>query len=149
MKTISENRKLSFLYYVLDSVECGVSLLGSEVKSLREGKVNLNGCFISIRNRECFLKNCEISLYDKSSEKIDTKRDRKLLLHKSEITRLDQKVKEKGLTLVPSRIYFNDKGRVKLELCLCKGKNIIDKKQSLKEKDLKRDLQRELKSKNH
>ena len=149
MKTISENRKLSFLYYVLDSVECGVSLLGSEVKSLREGKINLNGCFISIKNGECFLKNCEISLYDKSSEKIDTKRDRKLLLHKSEIDKLDQKVKEKGLTLVPSRIYFNDKGKVKLELCLCRGKNTIDKKQSLKEKDLKRDLQRELKSKNH
>jgi len=149
MKTISENRKLSFLYYVIDSVECGISLVGSEVKSLRAGKISLNGSFVSIKNRECFLKNCEISLYDKSSEKIDIKRDRKLLLHKREIEKLDEKVKEKGLTLIPSRIYFNDRGKVKLEICLCKGKNTVDKKQSLKEKDLKRDLQREFKVKNH
>lgn len=149
MKIISENRKLSFLYYVIDSVECGISLAGSEVKSLRAGKVSLSGSFVLIRSLECFLKNCEIAPYDKSRFNQDSKRDRKLLLHKSEIKKLEQKVSEKGLTLVPSKIYFNDRGKVKVEICLCRGKNTVDKKQSLKEKDLKRDLQRELKGKNH
>lgn len=148
MKIISENRKLSFLYYVIDSVECGIALAGSEVKSLRAGKVTLVGSFVSIRSGECYLKNCEIASYEKSSFKLDTKRDRKLLLHKAEIKKLEQKVQEKGLTLVPSKIYFNDKGKVKVEICLCRGKNTVDKRQSLKEKDLKRDLQREFKVKN-
>lgn len=148
MKTISENRKLGFLYYVIDSVECGIALAGSEVKSLRAGKVSLSGSFVSIHGGECFLKNCEIASYENASIKLDVKRDRKLLLHKSEIKKLEQKVQEKGLTLVPSKIYFNDRGRVKIEICLCKGKNTVDKKESLKEKDLRRDLQREFKSKN-
>lgn len=149
MKTVSENRKLSFLYYVLDSVECGIALAGSEVKSLRAGKVSLSGSFVSIHSGECFLKNCEIASYDKASFKLAIKRDRKLLLHKAEIKKLEQKVQEKGLTLIPSKIYFNDSGKVKVEICLCRGKNTVDKKQSLKEKDLNRDLQREFKGKNH
>lgn len=148
MKTITENRKISFLYYVIDSFECGIALAGSEVKSLRAGKANLTGSFVSIHLGECYLKNCEIASYEKASFKLDTKRDRKLLLHKAEIKKLEQKVQEKGLTLVPSKIYFNDRGKVKVEVCLCRGKNTVDKKQSLKEKDLKRDLERELRVKN-
>ena len=129
-------------------MECGIALAGSEVKSLRAGKVSLVGSFVSIHFGECFLKNCEIASYEKSSFKLDIKRDRKLLLHKAEIKKLEQKVQEKGLTLVPSKIYFNDRGKVKVEICLCKGKNTVDKRVALKEKALKRDLQREFKVKN-
>ena len=147
MKTIIENKKIDFLYYKLDTVETGISLLGPEVKSLRLGKCSLNGAYISIVSGECFLKNCEIPLYDKSGEKLDVKRERKLLLHKSEILKLDQKVKEKGLTLVPSKIYFKNQ-KVKVEVCLCRGKNTVDKKQTLKERDLKREMEKEFKSVN-
>lgn len=147
MKTIIENKKIDFLYYKLDTVETGISLLGPEVKSLRLGKCSLNGAYISIIGGECFLKNCEIALYDKAGEKLDPKRERKLLLHKSEILKLDQKVKEKGLTLIPSKIYFKNQ-KVKVEVCLCRGKNTVDKKQTIKERDLKREMEKEFKSVN-
>lgn len=146
MEILASNKKISFLYSILEHVEAGIVLQGCEVKSLRQGKVSLNGSFISIVNGEVILKNCEIQAYTNADGKLDIRRERKLLLHKAEINKLDSKVKEKGLTLVPSKIYLKD-GLVKLEIALCRGKHSYDKKESLKQRDLQRELSRSYKVK--
>ena len=146
MEILASNKKISFLYSILEQVEAGIVLQGCEVKSLRQGKVSLNGSFISIVNGEVILKNCEIQAYTNADGKLDIRRERKLLLHKAEINKLDSKVKEKGLTLVPSKIYLKD-GLVKLEIALCRGKHSYDKKESLKQRDLQRELSQSYKVK--
>ena len=146
MEILASNKKISFLYSILEHVEAGIVLQGCEVKSLRQGKVSLNGSFISIVNGEVILKNCEIQAYTNADGKLDIRRERKLLLHKAEINKLDSKVKEKGLTLVPSKIYLKD-GLVKLEIALCRGKHSYDKKESLKQRDLQRELSQSYKVK--
>ena len=146
MEILASNKKISFLYSILEHVEAGIVLQGCEVKSLRQGKVSLNGSFISIVNGEVILKNCEIQAYTNADGKLDIRRERKLLLHKAEINKLDGKVKERGLTLVPSKIYLKD-GLVKLEIALCRGKHSYDKKESLKQRDLQRELSRSYKVK--
>ena len=147
MKLIASNKKAYFNYFVESSIEAGLSLIGPEVKSLRQGSAGLDESFVYIsRDLEVFVKNMFIKKFDYATNiHFDEKRDRKLLLHKSEISKLITKVKEKGYTLVPLKVYFKD-SKVKMELGLCKGKHTYDKKETLKERDVRRDLDRTLKS---
>lgn len=139
-----ENKKAYFDYEIIEKFETGIALVGSEVKSVRAGRVNLGDSFCFIENGEVFLKNCRISSYDKSTIfPPDELRSRKLLMHKSEIRRLIGKSREKGWAIVPLRIYF--KGRLaKVEIALAKGKRAYDKKQTIKERDSRRDMERQI-----
>ena len=142
-KLIAENRKARFDYSIEDSYECGIELLGTEVKSVKEGKISFPDSFAEIINGEVWVKNFHISEYVYSSIfNHDPDRPKKLLLHKEEIKRLNRKVEEKGYTLVPLSFYLKN-GRVKVNLGLCKGKKMFDKRDAIKERDNKRDLQRE------
>ncbi len=145
MKVICENKEARHEYFITDSLEVGISLDGGEVKSIRLGNVNLKDAYCSISSHGVFVKGMHIAVYDKSGayNVRDAKRDRRLLLHKSEITRLRSKVAEKGFTIVPLKLYFKQ-SLIKLELGVCKGKHTFDKKQVLKEYDQKRALEREL-----
>ena len=147
MKIIQDNKYARFEYYVENTYEAGISLDGGEVKSVRAGNVNLKDSFCLIANGEVFIKNMHIAVYDKagSFNVKDSKRDRRLLLHKSEINRLIGKVNEKGYTLVPLKIYFKD-SLIKVEIGLCKGKHTYDKKQVIKDRDLERNAKREIKN---
>ena len=146
MKIIAVNRSASFEYFIGDKYEAGIVLEGAEVKSLRAGKASLGESFCEIRGGEVFLKNMHIALYDKSGafSTRDSRKDRKLLLHRIEISKIVGKVNERGYTLVPLKIYFKD-ALIKVEVALCKGKHTYDKKQALKERDQKRALDREAK----
>lgn len=148
-KNVAVNRVARHEYFVLETLETGIVLSGSEVKSCRLGNVNLKDGFCMVEDGELFLKNVHFSVYDKGGAygTKDARRDRKLLLHKSELIRLFSKVSQKGLTLVPLRIYFKG-SLVKVELGLCKGKHNYDKKQSIMEKDVKRLAEREIKNYN-
>ena len=139
-----ENKKAYFDYEIIEKFETGIALVGSEVKSVRAGRVNLGDSFCFIENGEVFLKNCRISAYDKSTIfPPDELRSRKLLMHKSEIRRLIGKSREKGWAIVPLRIYFT--GRLaKVEIALAKGKRAYDKKQTIKERDSRRDMERQI-----
>lgn len=143
MKIIAINKSASFEYFIQEKYEAGVALEGAEVKSLRAGKASLNESFCEIRGGEIFLKNMHIAIYDKSGafSTRDARRDRKLLLHREEISKILGRVNERGFTLVPLKVYFKD-ALVKVEVALCKGKHTYDKKQALKERDLKRDMDR-------
>lgn len=145
IKQVAENRKAHFDYFIEERIEAGLSLYGSEVKSAKMGHINIADSFCFIDNGELILKNCHITPYEKGSfYNPDARRDRKLLLHKKEIARFIGKVREKGLTLVPLRAYFN--GRfLKIELGLCKGKKSYDKKETIKNRDLDRQAQRDIK----
>ena len=146
MKVISNNKKAFHNFFVSDLVEAGISLEGCEVKSLRLGGCNLDDAFIVIKNGEAILKNCYIKTYDKTSSFIpDTRRNRKLLLHKVEILKLEKKSKEKGFSIIPTKIYFKD-NLVKVEIGLAKGKKLYDKRASLKDKAVKREIDRAIKS---
>lgn len=137
MKIVATNRELNFKYEILDSVICGIVLKGTEVKSIREGKVNLKDGFALIRNGEVFLKNVYIAPYDKGNiNNVNELRDRKLLLHKEEIAKLSGKIKIGGITLVPHRLGFEGQ-YVKVELALCKGKKLYDKREDQKKKEAK------------
>ena len=146
MKVITENREARFEYFIEDSYEAGIVLDGGEVKSVRAGNVNLKDCYCSIVNGELFIKGMHIAVYDKAgSYNIkDSRRERRVLLHKSEINRLIGKVNQKGFTLVPLKVYFKG-SLIKVEIGLCKGKHTYDKKQTIKERDLDRSAKRELK----
>ena len=135
-KSILTNRKAYRDYEVLESLECGIELKGSEVKSLRAGKINLNDSFARIEKLEAFLYNAHISHYTEASYlNVDTDRTRKLLLHKNQIERIAGKLAQKGLTLIPLQVYFKDRGCVKLEIGLCKGKKLYDKRESIKRRE--------------
>ena len=146
MKVIAVNKQAPFEYFIGDKYEAGVVLEGAEVKSLRAGRASLGESFCEIRSGEIFLKNMHIALYDKSGafSTRDSRKDRKLLLHRFEISKIVGRVNEKGYTLVPLKIYFKD-ALVKVEIALCKGKHTYDKKQALKERDVKRAMDREAK----
>ena len=148
MKIISKNKKAFFDYQVLDTIEAGIVLTGDEVKSLRAGHINLTGSFATITKGELFLLNCHITPYDKAYRKDEdlASRTRKLLVHRKELNKLIGEVSQKGITLVPLKIYFNPKSKVKVEVGLCKHKKAAGKKQFLKEKDIKRETDRELKN---
>ncbi|MFQ5825415.1 MAG: SsrA-binding protein SmpB [bacterium] len=146
-KIITTNRKARYEYEILESMEVGIVLLGTEVKSLREGRANLKDSHASVREGEVFLHNAHISPYSHGSiNNHDPLRIRKLLLHKKEIKRLIGKVQEKGLTLVPLRLYFKN-GNVKVELALARGKKIYDKRRDIAKRDSERDIQRQLRHK--
>ena len=143
MKIITKNRKAKHDYHILETFEAGISLQGTEVKSLRLGRVNLKDSYASVREGEVFLEGVHISPYEQGNiHNHDPERKRRLLMHKSEIRKLLGKVKEKGLALVPLSLYFNDRGKVKVELALVKGKKLYDKRRALADKQSKRDMER-------
>ena len=146
-KVISTNRYASHEYFILEKIEAGIVLEGSEVKSLRVNGCTLKESFCVIYQGELLLKNMHIALYDKAGafNTKDSKRDRKLLLHKEEILKINSKVSQKGLTLIPLKLYFKQ-ALIKMELGLCQGKHTYDKKRSIMEKDIKRETERQIKN---
>ena len=146
-KIICVNKVANHDYFILEKIETGIVLEGSEVKSLRQGNVNLKDSFCSVENGELFIKNMHIALYDKAGafNTKDSRRNRKLLVHKDELIRLNSKVSQKGLTLVPLKLYFKQ-ALIKVELGLCQGKHTYDKKRSLMERDLNREKERQIKN---
>jgi SsrA-binding protein len=144
MKIISSNRKAYHNFSIEEKWEAGISLTGTEVKALREGKANLNDSFAKIKNSELFLVNAHISPYSCGNiYNHEPKRDRKLLMHKFELNKIYGKVKERGYTLVPLSMYFNEKNKVKVEIGLARGKTTVDKRHDIKAKDEKRINERE------
>lgn len=138
-----KNKKAGFEYHFIDKYVAGIVLQGSEIKSIRGGKVNLQASYCAIHNGEVFVKEMHISPYKQASHyNHEPKRARKLLLSKREIKKLTSKSQEKGLTIVPIRLFVTKKGLAKLEIALAKGKKIYDKRHDIKEKELKRDLAR-------
>ena len=137
------NRQAGFEYELLDKYTAGMVLMGTEIKSIREGKVNLQDGYCYISNGEVFVKGINITPYAQGTHyNHDATRERKLLLKRSEIKKLEGKVEEKGLTLVPTRLFINERGVAKLEFALGKGKKVHDKRDSIKERDAKRELSR-------
>lgn len=150
MKQIAYNKYALYEYFVLEKYEAGIVLEGAEVKQLRAGNCNLKDSFCLLRNGEITLKNLHIPVYDKAGafSTKDSKRDRKLLMHKNEIFKLAGKINEKGYTLVPLSMYFSG-SLVKVEIALCKGKQNYDKKRTIAERDEKRALDRQIKELKH
>jgi SsrA-binding protein len=144
-KLIAENRKARHDYHLLERVEAGIVLTGTEVKSLRDGRATLGQAWADIRDGEAWLQGAEIATYAQGNvANHEPTRSRKLLLHRREIDRLYAQVREKGLTLVPTRLYFKD-GRVKVELALARGKDVRDKRRAVADRDAKRQMERALK----
>ena len=142
-KIIAENRKARFDYFIEDTYECGIVLEGTEVKSVKNGNISFPDAFAEITNGEVWVKNFHISEYSFSSIfNHDPDRPKKLLLHAEEIKRLTRRVDEKGCTLIPLDFYLKD-GRVKVTLGVCKGKKMYDKRATIKDRDVKREIQRE------
>ncbi len=147
MKTITTNKSASFEYFIEEKYEAGIVLEGNEIKSVRAGNVNMNDSFCFVRGNTVSVKNMHIALFDKSDafSTKDTRRDRKLLLHKSEIAKISGKINRQGYTLVPLKMYFKD-ALIKMEIALCKGKHTFDKKQAIADRDSKRSVDREIKN---
>lgn len=145
MEIVSENRQARHEYFLEDFFECGIVLKGTEIKSIREHKVNLRDSYVLIKNGEAFLFNAHISIYKEGNIfNHEETRTRKLLLHKREIYKLGNKVEKKGYTLVPIKMYLLN-GKAKLEIALAKGKHTYDKRQSEKERDLQREIAKSMK----
>lgn len=135
-----KNKEINFKYEIIDKLECGIELKGTEAKSIKEAKCNLKDSFALIRNNEVILKNMHISPYEQGNiNNVNPTRDRKLLVHKKEILKLLNYIKQGGYTLVPSKIYTSGRW-LKVELCICKGKNLYDKRQTIKERQDKRQM---------
>jgi SsrA-binding protein len=146
MKIVTVNKPARFHYEILETLEAGIALMGSEVKSIREGRITLKDAYADIQNGEPVLLNCHISPYEAANRfNHEPERARKLLLHRREIRRLTGKIQERGLTLVPMKVLLNDKGLVKVELALAKGKKIYEKKEAIKERDREREARSALK----
>ena len=144
---IATNRKAGRDYEILEAFECGIELKGSEVKSLRDRKVSLEDSFARIENSEVMLYNVHISPYEEASYlNVEPTRPRRLLLHRSQISKLAGQVVQKGLTLVPLKAYFNARGFAKIELALCKGKKLYDRREAVKRKEAELEIRRALKS---
>ena len=136
-----KNRRVFFDYEILDKMEAGIVLTGTEIKSIKNGKVNINGCFCVFSEKELFIKGMDIAIYDEGSYlNHEPKRDRKLLLHRRQLNRLKSKLDEKGLTIVPIKLYPNDKGIYKIEIGLAKGRKSVDKREYIKDRDTKKEL---------
>lgn len=149
IKPIVENRRARFEYHIKDTYEAGLSLVGTEVKSLRLGMGNLQDSYVKVEDGEAWAINFHISPYDKGNRfNHDPKRPKKLLLHKREIIKLKQQQAEKGLTLIPLKIYFKD-GLAKMELAVAVGKKLHDKRDTIAERDVKRQLERVIKDRSH
>lgn len=146
-KTLAENRKAWHDYFIEESMEAGIALAGTEVKSIRAGKANLKDSYAEVRNGEIFVRNMHISPYEKGNIfNVDPLRDRKLLLHKDQIMRLAGFIAQKGFTLVPVSLYLKE-GKVKVNLAVARGKKDYDKRDAMLEKAAKRDIDRQLKEK--
>ena len=145
IKIIAQNRKARYDYHALDTWEAGIALQGTEVKSLRDGKANLLDSYARIDGGEVYLHNVHIGEYDQGNQfNHEPMRKRKLLLHRHEINRMRGRVEEKGLTLIPLKLYFK-KGRAKIEIALAKGKREYDRRQDIAKRDARRDMERDLK----
>jgi SsrA-binding protein len=148
-KIVAQNRKARHDYFILDSIECGVVLTGTEIKSVRAGNLNLKDSYASIEKDELWLLGMHISPYERGSYyNHEPERDRKLLVNKHELIRLKGKIREKGLTLVPLSVYIKDGRRAKVELAVAKGKTVYDKRDAIAERDAKRDMARAVRHKN-
>lgn len=148
MKIVCQNRKAYHDYSIEETLEAGMSLVGTEVKSLREGKANLKDSYVLIKNMEAFLLNCHISPYSHGNiMNHDPVRTRKLLLHRKEIIRLQGKIAQKGYTLLPLKIYFKE-GKAKVEVGLAKGKREYEKRETIKKKEAGREIEKAMKSRN-
>ena len=146
MKVVCQNRKAYHDYYIEETLEAGISLLGTEVKSLRDGKANLKDSYVIIKEGEVFLLNCHISPYSHGNiMNHDPIRTRKLLLHRKEIDRLGGKAAAKGYTLIPLKIYFKD-SFAKVEIGLAKGKRLFEKRDTIKEREARREIERAMKT---
>jgi len=147
MKIIQKNKNAYRNYEIIEKFEAGISLTGTEVKSLRDGRINFKEGFCRFKKNELFLVGVNISTYSYAKYfNHEPERDRKLLLHKRELRRLKSKVMEKGLSIVPILIYFNEKNLIKVEIGLGRGKNLFDKREDLKKKTIKREIERSLKN---
>ena len=145
---LAENRKARHDYFVEETIEAGIALVGTEVKSIRAGKCNLKDCYADVRNGEVFIYNMHISPYEQCNIfNVDPLRERKLLLHKEQISRFNGLIAREGYTLIPLSLYLKE-GKVKVALGLCRGKKNYDKKDSMLEKANKRDMERALKERN-
>ena len=146
MKVVTQNKKAFHDYFILDTYEAGIELKGTEIKSVRLGHVNLKDAFIRFKNDEAFIENMHNAPYEQGNIfNHEPLRNRKLLLHKKQIKKLQREVKENGLTVVPTKLYFNT-SKLKVEIALARGKKLYDKRQDLKAKDAKRDMERALKN---
>ncbi|EMD17614.1 SsrA-binding protein [Eggerthia catenaformis OT 569 = DSM 20559] len=146
MKVIANNKKAYHDYFIIDTYEAGIELQGTEIKSIRNGSVNLKDSFIRIKNGEAFVENMHIAPYDQGNIfNHEPRRLRKLLLHKKEIRKLEKSIQEQGLTIVPTKLYFNT-SKAKLEIALVKGKKLFDKRNDLKEKAMQRDIDKAMKN---
>ena len=142
VKVIAVNRQAYHDYFVERTVEAGISLVGTEIKSIRDGKVNLRGAYAMARKDEIWLENAHIAIYEQGNRyNHEPMRNRKLLLHRKEIEQLQAKVETKGLTLIPLKLYLKG-GKAKIELGLCRGKKLYDKREAIAERDAKRDIER-------
>ena len=142
----AQNRRARFDYFIIEEMEAGIILSGSEVKSLRAGRASINETYAGEMNGEIFLFNANIPVYEQANQfNHEPKRPRKLLLHKRQVNKLIGAIQRKGMTLVALSVYFNDKGRAKVQLGLAKGKNVVDKRETIKERDWNREKSRLLK----
>ena len=142
IKVITVNRQAYHDYFVESTIEAGISLVGTEIKSIRDGKINLRGAYALARNGELWLENAHIAVYEHGNRyNHEPLRNRKLLLHKREIEQLQAKVATKGLTLIPLKLYLKG-GKAKLEIGLCRGKKLYDKREAIAERDSKREMER-------
>ena len=149
IKIIALNKKAGFNYFLSENLECGIALVGTEIKSLRNNACNLSDSYVVFRNGEAEIINMHIPLYKQGNLfNHDPLRNRKLLLHKKEIRFFEQRIKEGGFTVVPTKIYFK-KGKAKVEIALAKGKKLYDKRESEKQRDDKRDMDRYMKEMNN
>ncbi len=143
---IVTNKKAAYDYFILSKYEAGIVLQGSEIKSIRNHAVNLKDSYVVIKNQEVFILNMHIAEYSHGNLfNHDPFRTRKLLLHKKEILKMQLKIKQEGFTLIPTKLYFNEKGKVKVEIALAKGKKLYDKREAIKQREQKRELQKNYK----
>ena len=141
-----ENKKAYHDYFVDEKIECGISLIGKEVKSIRNGMCNIKEAWCQIQDNNLVIRGMHISRWNTSNMfDVDENRERQLLAHKREILKLKQRVQEKGVTLIPLKVYFTSRGKCKVEIGVCRGKHNYDKRQDLKDKQIKRDIEREMK----
>jgi SsrA-binding protein len=146
-KIIANNKKAKFEYSILETLEAGIQLLGTEVKSLREGRCSIGEGYITEEKGELFLKNVNISLYKHGNiNNHEPLRKRKLLLHSKEINKIIRNIREKGITVIPLKVYFKG-SLIKIEIGICKGKKLYDKRETIKERDTKKSIEREMKKK--
>ncbi|MEI6487557.1 MAG: SsrA-binding protein SmpB [Bacteroidota bacterium] len=141
-----KNKKASFEFAFIDNYSAGIQLTGTEIKSIREGKCNINDAFCVFFNNELYIRNMHIAHYFHGTyNNVEEKRDRKLLLNKQELNKLQNKLKDQGLTIVPLVLYINDKGYCKIDIALAKGKKLYDKRDDIKKRDTEREMQRKMK----